>query len=57
METLWGFSWWWCLVPMVLMGLIMAGCFFFFFMTGRGGCPCHAAMGGGKHEQAARALE
>jgi hypothetical protein len=51
METLWGFSWWWCLVPMAFMALIMVGCFFFLLTAGRGGCACHAAMRGGEHER------
>jgi hypothetical protein len=48
METLWGFSWWWCLVPFLFMVLAMVGCFFM-FAARRGGCACMAAGHG--HER------
>lgn len=42
METLWGFSWGWCLVPLLFMVLMMVGCAFM-FVARRGGCACMAA--------------
>ena len=41
METLWGFSWWWCMVPFALMGLAMIACFL--LMARRAGSCANAA--------------
>ena len=53
MEAFWGFSWWWCLIPLAFIALMMIGCFF--FMERRGGCDCAGANRcGAKDEPPAR---
>ena len=37
METLFGSSWGWCLIPLVFMALAMVGCV---LMAVHGGCGC-----------------
>lgn len=49
MPAFWDFSWWWCAIPMLFMGVAMGA--FFFLMSRRGGCGCMGSGSGGGRER------
>lgn len=46
MQTLWEFSWWWCLLPLFFLAFLAIGCAA--LMGRHGGCRC--TPGGGRQE-------